>query len=231
MEQHAVEVYPSCPPPRTRVPPPIAPLVSYHIAVSEFMLQQTQVVRVQEYYQVFLNRYPTIQALAAARPRAVRESWEGMGYYRRASNLHRLARAVVREYDGIIPSDPEQLRALPGVGRYTAGAVASFAYERATPVVDTNVARVLRRAFHPRIKVSANHTRLWETAGRLMPGRGKTAWAFNQALMELGALVCTARIAKCEICPVRQACKTGRLTSPRPRGPTRQRRGRPRRSR
>ena len=203
----------------------------YHITVSEFMLQQTQVVRVQEYYQAFLTRYPTIQALAAARPGAVRESWEGLGYYRRAANLHRLAQAVVEEYDGIIPSDPEQLGALPGVGRYTAGAVASFAYERATPVVDTNVARVLRRAFHPRIRLSANHTRLWETAGRLMPRRGKTAWAFNQALMELGAVVCTARSAKCEICPVRQACKTGRLTSPRPRGPTGRRRGKPRRSR
>ncbi|NNG17361.1 MAG: A/G-specific adenine glycosylase [Gemmatimonadales bacterium] len=203
----------------------------YHIAVSEFMLQQTQVARVQEYYQAFLARYPTIEALAAARPRAVRESWEGLGYYRRAANLHRLARAVVAEYDGVIPSDPEQLQALPGVGRYTAGAVASFAYERATPVVDTNVARVLRRAFHPRTKVSASHTRLWDTAGRLTPTRGKTAWSFNQALMELGALVCTARIAKCGSCPVRQACKTGRLTSPQPRGPARQRRGRPRRSR
>jgi A/G-specific adenine glycosylase len=138
---------------------------------------------------------------------------------------------VVEQYDGIIPSDPEQLQALPGVGRYTAGAVASFAYERATPVVDTNVARVLQRAFHPRIKVSAPHRRLWDTARRLTPTRGKTAWSFNQALMELGALVCTARMAKCEMCPVRQACKTGRLTSPRPRGPARQRRGRPRRSR
>ena len=203
----------------------------YHIVVSEFMLQQTQVVRVQEYYDAFLARYPTIQALAGARPRAVRESWEGLGYYRRAANLHRLARAVVEEHDGIIPSDPEQLQALPGVGRYTAGAVASFAYERATPVVDTNVARVLRRAFHPRINASAGHARLWETAGRLMPRRGKTAWAFNQGMMELGALVCTARIAKCEICPVRPACITGRLTLPRPRGPPVQRRGKPRRSR
>jgi A/G-specific adenine glycosylase len=195
------------------------------------MLQQTQVGRVHEYYQAFLAKYPTIYTLARARPRAVRASWEGLGYYRRATNLHRLARTVVEHHDGIIPEDPAQLRALPGVGRYTAGAVASFAYERATPVVDTNVARVLRRAFHPRAKHSPNLALFWETAERLMPKRGKSAWAFNQAIMELGALVCTARIAKCGMCPVRGVCKTGRATLRRPKDRARPRLAKPRRSR
>jgi A/G-specific adenine glycosylase len=188
----------------------------YRITVSEFMLQQTQVSRVEEYYGRFLEQYPSIEALAAAPAAMVRESWEGLGYYRRAANLHRLAQEVVRDYGGVIPDDPEVLRRLPGIGRYTAGAVATFAYERAAPAVDTNVARVIRRAFHPR---RATERLLWETAGALVPKRGKTAWAFNQAIMELGALVCTARVARCGECPVRAACATGRAGS-RPSGPS-----------
>jgi len=185
----------------------------YHILVSEVMLQQTQVSRVEGFYHRFLAEYPTLDALAAARPARVRESWEGLGYYRRAANLHRLARKVVSEQDGRIPDDLVALQRLPGVGRYTAGAVASFAYERPVPAVDTNVARVLRRAFHPRLAPGTRGTtRLWETAGALVPRRGATAWAFNQAIMELGALICTARVARCEICPVRGACATGRRT-------------------
>jgi A/G-specific adenine glycosylase len=180
------------------------------VIVSEFMLQQTQVSRVEAYYHRFLERYPDIHSLAAAPPAAVRESWQGLGYYRRAANLHRLAQDVVRDHAGIVPAEIDTLRGLPGVGRYTAGAVASFAYERATPAVDTNVARVLRRAFHPRLPRSAAEGRLWETAERIVPRRGRTAWAFNQAIMELGALVCTARVARCGDCPVRPACATGR---------------------
>jgi A/G-specific adenine glycosylase len=182
----------------------------YHIVVSEFMLQQTQVSRVETFYGRFLDRYPSVESLAAAPASAVRESWEGLGYYRRAANLHRLAQTVVREHGGIVPADPAALRRLPGVGRYTAGAVACFAYERATATVDTNVARVLRRAFHPRLRESPTGGRLWRTATELLPRSGKTAWAFNQALMELGALVCTARVARCGACPVRQACASGR---------------------
>jgi A/G-specific adenine glycosylase len=182
----------------------------YHVIVSEFMLQQTQVSRVQEYYPRFLERYPTVETLARAPAGMVRESWEGLGYYRRAANLHRLAQDVVRDHAGVIPSDPAVLLRLPGVGRYTAGAVASFAYERATPAVDTNVARVLRRAFHPRRKAGSDGRRLWETADAIVPRRGKAAWAFNQAIMELGALVCTARVARCGECPVRAVCGTGR---------------------
>ena len=133
-----------------------------------------------------------------------------MGYYRRAANLHLLARDVVQNRGGVIPSDPDELRRLPGIGRYTAGAVASFAFERPAAAVDTNVARVLRRAFHPRARRKTVVRRVWETAELLVPRRGKNAWLFNQAIMELGALVCTARIARCEKCPVRSACATGR---------------------
>lgn len=185
----------------------------YRVVVSEFMLQQTQVSRVEAYYHRFLERHPSLEALAAAPARMVRESWEGLGYYRRATNLHRLAREVVRDHDGVIPSDPEILRQLPGVGRYTAGAVATFAYERPAPAVDTNVARVIRRAFHPRLRRAGAERRLWEMAAALVPRQGKTAWAFNQAIMELGALICTARVARCDKCPVRPACTTGRATT------------------
>lgn len=173
------------------------------------MLQQTQVARVEAYYHRFLDLFPSIDALASASAVQVRESWEGLGYYRRAEHLHRLARLVVQDHSGLIPSEPSDLQRLPGVGPYTAGAVASFAYERPAPAVDTNVARVLRRAFHPGLPATVAGRRIWSTAARILPRRGKTAWAFNQALMELGALVCTARQARCHSCPVRGACRTG----------------------
>jgi A/G-specific adenine glycosylase len=179
----------------------------YRVLVSEFMLQQTQVARVEAYYRRFLAAFPTLDALAGAPAATVRESWEGLGYYRRAANLHRLARTVMADHAGVIPADPLALARLPGVGRYTAGAVACFAYERRAPAVDTNVARVLRRAFHPR---ATDERRLWHTAAALLPRAGQAAWSFNQGIMELGALVCTAREARCGICPVRPACATGR---------------------
>src|SRR5215208_506782 len=143
----------------------------YHVLVSEIMLQQTQVSRVEGYYHRFLERYPTLEVLAAAEPAMVRESWAGLGYYRRAANLHRLAQAVVKEHGGVIPADPTVLVGLPGVGRYTAGAVASFAYERATPAIDTNVARVIRRAFHPTLAGPGAERRLWEIGARIIPRR------------------------------------------------------------
>ena len=207
----------------------------YQVLVSEFMLQQTQVSRVEGFYHRFLGEYPTIDALAAASPSMVRESWDGLGYYRRAANLHQLARTVVEEHGGELPRGVEALRALPGVGRYTAGAVASFAYEAAEPAVDTNVARVLRRAFHPRAGARApDQRRLWETARALVPREGATAWALNQGLMELGALLCTAREARCSACPVRKLCRTGRrnVRAARSRSrPARSARGGPRSSR
>lgn len=183
----------------------------YHVLVSEIMLQQTQVSRVEGYYGRFLSEFPDVETLARATPTRVREQWDGLGYYRRAANLHRLAREVVTSHDGRIPADVVALRKLPGVGRYTAGAVASFAFERAEPAVDTNVARVLRRAFHPRAARNARGDRLvWETAAAMLPRAGKSAWAFNQAVMELGAIVCTARVARCDVCPVVAVCRTGR---------------------
>jgi len=183
----------------------------YHVLVSEVMLQQTQVSRVEGYYGRFLARFPDVQTLARATPARVREQWDGLGYYRRAANLHRLAREVVASHDGKIPDQVTVLRRLPGVGRYTAGAVASFAFEQAEPAVDTNVARVLRRAFHPRAGRNAKgERRLWETAAALLPRAGRNAWSFNQAIMELGATVCTARVARCEICPVAGVCRSVR---------------------
>jgi A/G-specific adenine glycosylase len=173
----------------------------YAILVSEFMLQQTQVSRVLDYYPRFLKRFPTIAALARARPKAVMEQWDGLGYYARARNLHKLAREVTQRHDGTLPDSPEDLRTLPGVGRYTAGAVACFAYEQSVPAVDTNVKRVLERAFAPKD--------VWEFAATITPRNGKTAWKFNQALMELGALICPARNPKCPECPVRSECRLG----------------------
>jgi A/G-specific adenine glycosylase len=183
---------------------------AYKVLVSEFMLQQTQVTRVRDYYTRFTKRFPTIHRLAAAPQAAVREAWDGLGYYRRARNLHRLARAVVDDFGGTVPADPATLETFPGVGRYTAGAVASFAYEQRVPAIDTNVARVLRRVF--RLQAScgaAGERRLRSLAERILPIRRRTAWEFNQALMDLGSLHCTARRPKCRSCPVHPACRTG----------------------
>jgi A/G-specific adenine glycosylase len=186
----------------------------YRILVSELMLQQTQVSRVLDYYDRFLDRFPTLASLAAARPRHVREAWDGLGYYARARNLHRLAREVTRRGTApneTLPADPDALRKLPGIGAYTAGAVASFAYEQRAELVDTNVARVLRRAFLPNVdhKSAAGRREIWLVARKLLPRTGKATWTHNQALMELGALVCTARVARCGECPVRKECATG----------------------
>lgn len=182
----------------------------YHVLVSEVMLQQTPVSRVELFYTRFLERWPTLDHLARARPKEVREQWEGLGYYRRAANLHQLAKVVLAERGGEMPEDPAELRSLPGIGPYTAGAVACFAFERRTPAVDTNVARVIRRAFHPRRAKDPNDKLVWATAAKLLPHTGKSAWAFNQAIMELGALICTARVARCGECPVASVCRTGR---------------------
>jgi A/G-specific adenine glycosylase len=183
----------------------------YRVLVSEIMLQQTQVPRVTGYYARFLETFPTVHHLARARPARVREAWDGLGYYRRAANLHRLAREVVAQHDGELPDDPAALVQLAGIGRYTAVAVACFAYQKAVPLVDTNVARVLRRAFHPGLGKNARGSRkLWDTAAALQRRHGRSAWTFNQALMELGAVVCTARVALCSKCPVARQCMTGK---------------------
>lgn len=187
----------------------------YRVLVSEFMLQQTQVSRVEEYYPRFLARYPTIEKLARARPKSVRETWEGLGYYARAANLHRLARRVVADHDGKIPDDTEALRSLPGVGRYTAGAIACFAFEKREAAVDTNVRRVLGRVFGVgRTDGQTDGRTVWELARKILPRRGRTAWEFNQALMDLGAAKCVARTPRCGECPVNQVCDYNRSVSP-----------------
>jgi A/G-specific adenine glycosylase len=183
----------------------------YRVLVSELMLQQTQVARVTEKYAEFLEAFPTLAHVAAAPAWRVIEAWSGLGYYARARNLHALARMVREEHAGRVPADPVALRALPGVGAYTAGAVASFAYERRAALVDTNVARVLRRSFAPALDPGshAGRKRLWRIAESILPRTGGAVWTHNQALMELGALVCTARVAHCGMCPVRRQCQTG----------------------
>lgn len=186
----------------------------YRILVSELMLQQTQVSRVLGFYDRFLERFPSLERLAAARPKQVREQWEGLGYYARARNLHKLSRWVTRDgspHGGALPAEPSALRELPGIGAYTAGAVASFAHEKRAALVDTNVARVLSRVFAPHLhpKRARDLTVIWSIAERTLPRTGKATWTHNQALMELGALVCTARVRSCGACPVRTVCATG----------------------
>ena len=185
----------------------------YYVLVSELMLQQTQVSRVVPKYAAFLATFPTLHDVARARPARVTEAWAGLGYYARARNLHALARVVTdrgRDGAGVLPPDAGALRALPGVGAYTAGAVSSFAYERRAELVDTNVARVLTRVFAPDVdrKSGRGQKRLWSIARALLPRTGAATWTHNQALMELGALVCTARVARCGECPVRTVCAT-----------------------
>jgi A/G-specific adenine glycosylase len=188
----------------------------YRVLVSEFMLQQTQVGRVREYYGRFLDRFPSIDRLARARPSQVRDVWQGLGYYRRADNLHRLARIVTREHDGVVPDDPRTLETLPGIGRYTAGAVATFAYEKRAPAVDTNVHRVLIRVFHggsrsgTGMRTGTSLRSIWRLAERILPRKPAVAWEFNQALMDLGARICTARRPRCAECPVQPACRARR---------------------
>ena len=182
--------------------------------MSELMLQQTQVSRVVPRYGEFLVQFPTLHHIARARPSRVTEAWSGLGYYARARNLHALAREVTdsgRNAHAALPPDAESLRALPGIGAYTAGAVSSFAYERRAELVDTNVARVLKRVFAPEadLKTTRGQKRVWAIARAILPRTGRATWTHNQALMELGALVCTARVARCSLCPVRTDCRTG----------------------
>ena len=178
----------------------------YAIWVSEVMLQQTRVETVIPYYQRFLESFPTPRTLAEADEDTVLSHWSGLGYYRRARLLHAGVREVVARYSGQVPEDQEARRALPGVGRYTAGAIGSIAFDKEEPVVDGNVSRVLARLFRIETPVgtSATTNRLWDEAARLVPG--ERPGDFNQALMELGATVCTLKQPRCESCPVVEEC-------------------------
>ena len=174
----------------------------YAILVSEVMLQQTQVDRVLPYYTRFLERFPTVKDLANAATSDVIRIWSGLGYNRRAVNLQRAARAVVDELGGSFPDDPADLKKLPGIGAYTAGAIAAFAHERDVAFLDTNMRRVVSRVIFG--TESARESEAIEAANSLVPtGQG---WTWNQALIEFGALQCTARRPACIICPLREEC-------------------------
>ena len=183
----------------------------YRILVSEMMLVQTTVTAVIPYFERFLRRFPDVKSLAAADESVVLKLWEGLGYYRRARQLHAAARMIVDEYGGAIPADAAAVRALPGVGRYIAGAILSFAFDRPEPIVEANSHRVLARllAIEGDLKLSTTQARLWQAAERLVPAIG--AGTFNQAIMELGALVCTPREPACLVCPLASLCKARRL--------------------
>jgi A/G-specific adenine glycosylase len=179
----------------------------YAIWVSEIMLQQTRVETVGPYFQRWMARFPDLDRLATATEQDVLSIWEGLGYYSRARNLHRSARIIKKEYAGRIPADPALLKRLPGIGRYTASAIASIAFGIDIPALDANGERVLARSFAMNLpsRSLAGKKELDRIAGGLLP-RGK-AGDFNQALMDLGARLCTPRQPKCSICPLRSICR------------------------
>lgn len=178
----------------------------YRIWIAEVLLQQTRVETARPYYARFIARFPNVFALADASLEEVLKVWEGAGYYARARHLHRAAQILVRERDGNFPRTIAELDALPGIGRYTAGAIASIAFNADAPVLDGNVMRVLCRYFGLRADTQQHATRerLWRLAAELLP-RGR-ARAWNQALMELGALICRPRHPRCAQCPIHSGC-------------------------
>jgi len=182
----------------------------YAVWVSEVMLQQTQVETVKPYYERFLRRFPSPEHLARARLDTVLKLWEGLGYYSRARNLHKAAKTLVRDLGGIFPKTQEGLMSLPGIGRYTAGAIASIAFGQTEPVVDGNVTRVLCRVFAIRDdpRQHATQERLWSIATDLVASG--QAGDLNQALMELGATLCLPRGPQCPACPLQTLCKAWR---------------------
>jgi len=178
----------------------------YKIWVSEIMLQQTQVVTVLDYYKKWVKRFPTVQSLAKSPLSRVLHAWAGLGYYRRARMLHEGAKTVCKNYGGKLPSTAEELIKLPGIGRYTAGAIASIAFDQKAPVLDGNVMRILTRLFAMRQDITKPKTvsRLWQIAENVLPDKG--CGDFNQAMMELGAIICLPDNPKCPACPVRTIC-------------------------
>jgi A/G-specific adenine glycosylase len=179
----------------------------YHILVSEIMLQQTQVDRVLPKYVEWLDKYPSLGALAAAPEHEVTRTWYPLGYNIRPRRLQTIAREAVAQYGGQLPSDDETLRSFKGIGRYTAGAIRSFAFRERAAILDTNVARVLFRMFvgegNPKSHAMKRH--LWTVSETLVPKRH--AFDFNQALMDFGAMVCVARNPRCLVCPMTQGCR------------------------
>jgi A/G-specific adenine glycosylase len=178
--------------------------IPYQIWISEIMLQQTQMERVTLFFDRWMRQFPDIHTLAGADGDMVLKCWEGLGYYSRAANIRKCARIIVREHDGIIPSDPQALLALPGIGPYTAGAIASIAYDLPVPVVDANIGRVFARLFDIAIPLPQARKLLWQKAEELVPR--EQARSFNQGLMELGALICTPKSPICSSCPLIPFC-------------------------
>jgi A/G-specific adenine glycosylase len=174
----------------------------YRVWLSEIMLQQTRVAAVLEHYHEFLRRFPTVKKLATAREASVLAAWSGLGYYRRARMLYAAAKVVVREHSGKFPQTADELRSLPGIGRYTAAAIASIAFDEPIAVVDGNVERVLQRVSGKRLAGEE----LWQAATHLLDA--KRPGDFNQAMMELGATVCTPRAPACLMCPIVNLCAT-----------------------
>ena len=177
--------------------------------LSEIMLQQTTVATVGPYFNRFVARFPEIRALAAASLDEVLHQWQGLGYYARARNLHACARAVVERHGGHFPDDPAALRRLPGIGDYTAAAIAAIAFDRPVAAVDGNVERVVARLFGEREALPSVKPRLRALAATLVPD--KRAGDFAQALMDLGAVICTPRRPRCVLCPWRENCAAARL--------------------
>lgn len=179
----------------------------YHILVSEIMLQQTQVDRVLPKYAEWLEKFPSLEALAAAPQGEVFKAWYPLGYNIRPQRLQSIAREAVAKYGGTLPSDEQTLRSFKGIGAYTAGAIRSFAFRERAAILDTNVARVLFRVFvaegDPKTHAMKRH--LWSVADALVPQR--QVFDFNQALMDLGATVCVSRKPKCLVCPMMKGCR------------------------
>jgi len=178
----------------------------YRTWISEIMLQQTQVVTVIPYFQRFIAAFPHVRALAEASEHDVLRHWEGLGYYRRARQMHRAARQIVEQHAGVFPQSLDDVLALPGIGRYTAGAIVSIAFDQRAPILEANTVRLLSRLIgltgDP--ASSAGQKRLWEVADAILPPAGFRQ--FNQALMELGSLVCTPRNPACDRCPMASLC-------------------------
>jgi A/G-specific adenine glycosylase len=179
----------------------------YHVWISEIMLQQTQMDRVIDYFNRWTASFPDIESIARANEEEVLKAWEGLGYYARARNIIKCAQILLKEHDGKLPTDHDLLLQLPGIGQYTAGAIMSIAYNREFPLVDANIERVFARLFNlaKSVKEKNSHAFIWQKARELIPP-GK-AREFNQALMELGALVCIARNPRCKICPISIHCQ------------------------
>jgi A/G-specific adenine glycosylase len=186
----------------------------YKIWVSEIMLQQTQVDTVIPYYEKWLKRFPTVEALAKSPSSEVMKYWAGLGYYRRVRMLHEAAKEICKNRRGKIPQTRDELLEIPGIGKYTAGAIASIAFDQKVPILDGNVIRILSRitAFSGDILLKESLNHLWNLAEAVLPNQN--SGDFNQAMMELGATVCAPRNPSCLICPVRQVCRASKLGKP-----------------